>query len=192
MAVNESHQTPEPKPHLLFAADLHGSPQQAERLLGLYEREKADSLVLLGDLLSGGGWNPPYGYDPRETARILNRLHTKIIAVQGNCDSQADADALAFPLEPGFATRWIDGRRWRLTHGHLYSPENPPALSAGDVLVYGHTHLFQAEIRDGIFIFNPGSITLPKKGAPPSYAVYDGRRFRVRSVDGDVLAETGM
>ena len=38
----------------LAASDLHGSAAACRRVLEAFEREKADKLLLLGDLLSSG------------------------------------------------------------------------------------------------------------------------------------------
>lgn len=71
-----------------------------------------------------------------------------------------------------------------LTHGHLYHPENLPPLAAGDVLVYGHTHLPQAVYNDaGIALFNPGSVALPKGGHPASYGMYQDGVVTIHRVD---------
>jgi predicted phosphodiesterase len=37
-----------------------------------------------------------------------------------------------------------------------------PPLAAGDVLVYGHTHIPVAEKRGDIFLFNPARSVFPK------------------------------
>ena len=43
---------------LLIASDLHGSAHNCRLLLDAFQREKADRLVLLGDLLYHGPRNP--------------------------------------------------------------------------------------------------------------------------------------
>ena len=41
----------------MVASDIHGSAKYCRELLGAYEREKADRLLLLGDLLYHGPRN---------------------------------------------------------------------------------------------------------------------------------------
>ena len=80
-----------------------------------------------------------------------------------------------------------------LTHGHLYSPEKMPPLAAGDVLVYGHTHIPVAEKRGDIFLFNPGSVSIPKGGFPASYGLLEGDRLQVLALDDhQVIAEVAI
>lgn len=177
---------------ILFAADIHGSRQAVTMLIEAFEAEKADYLVLLGDLLYGGSWSPVADYASRETARMLNRHADRIIAVQGNCDCEADTNVLDFPLSSEYAVLLLDGRRWFLTHGHHYGPDHLPPLREGDVLAFGHTHVAQAIERQGIYHLNPGSPALPKKHAPPSYGLYRAGRFQVRDAGGVCLSEIAL
>jgi len=69
------------------------------------------------------------------------------------------------------------------THGHVYgagkhnSVNNLPKLRAGDALVYGHTHIkVNEEGPSGIWLFNPGSVGIPKDDTH-SYGIYDNGRF---------------
>ena len=52
---------------LMFASDIHGSARYAEELLSAFEREGADRLCLLGDILYHGPRNDlPEKYAPKE------------------------------------------------------------------------------------------------------------------------------
>ena len=81
-------------------------------------------------------------------------------------------------------------KRIFLSHGHLYNPENLPDLCEGDVFAFGHIHIPVAEKRDGIFIINPGSLSLPKENNPNSYGIMDDNVFQVKDLDGKVIKET--
>ena len=51
----------------LVASDIHGSATACRRVLDAFEQEKADGLLLLGDLLYHGPRNPlPEGHDPKQ------------------------------------------------------------------------------------------------------------------------------
>lgn len=165
---------------LFFASDLHGSLSATELMLEQFERSGAQWLILLGDLLYHGPRNPlPDTYKPSEVAECLNGYASKIIAVRGNCDSEVDQMLLSFPIMAGWQ-QLVDGpRRYFLTHGHEYGPENLPRLNANDVLVYGHTHTPAAEKLGGIYYFNPGSISLPKGGYPPSFGILSDNQLQV-------------
>ena len=52
-----------------------------------------------------------------------------------------------------------------------------PALRAVDALVYGHTHIkVNEEGPRGIWLFNPGSVGIPKDGTH-SYGLYEDGTF---------------
>ena len=54
----------------MIASDIHGSAYFCERLLRAYERERADRLLLLGDLLYHGPRNDlPRGYEPKSVIK---------------------------------------------------------------------------------------------------------------------------
>lgn len=51
---------------LFFMSDIHGSAYYLEKALHIFEEEKADYLIILGDELYHGARNPlPKGYDPK-------------------------------------------------------------------------------------------------------------------------------
>lgn len=56
-----------------IASDIHGSAYYCRRLLEAYEREGADRLVLLGDILYHGPRNDlPKDYNPKDVFAMLN------------------------------------------------------------------------------------------------------------------------
>ncbi|XBS68645.1 phosphodiesterase [Acerihabitans sp. KWT182] len=169
---------------LLFAADIHGSLAGARKMLAAFDASGADWLILLGDLLYHGPRNPlPEEYRPAEVAALLNPVADRIMAVRGNCDSEVDQMLLNFPITAPWQQILLDQCRLFITHGHLYHPGARPPLRAGDVLVYGHTHIPQAEKSEGVFCFNPGSVSLPKGGFPPSYGLLESGVLRVVSIE---------
>ena len=64
----------------LVASDIHGSATACRRVLDAFVREKADGLLLLGDLLYHGPRNPlPEGHDPKPVSYTHLTLPTKRI-----------------------------------------------------------------------------------------------------------------
>ncbi|WP_045856444.1 phosphodiesterase [Raoultella terrigena] len=179
---------------LMFASDIHGSLPAAERVLERFAQSGAQWLIILGDVLNHGPRNAlPEGYAPAEVAGKLNGAAARIIAVRGNCDSEVDQMLLDFPITAPWQQVLTERCRLFLTHGHLYSPEKLPSLCAGDVLVYGHTHIPVAEKRGDIFLFNPGSVSIPKGGFPASYGLFEGDRLQVLALDDhQVIAEVAI
>ena len=59
----------------MIASDIHGSAHYCRQLLAALERERADRLLLLGDLLYHGPRNDlPQGYDPKEVIALLTSV----------------------------------------------------------------------------------------------------------------------
>ncbi len=179
---------------LFFASDLHGSLPATQKVMSLFEKSGAKTLVLLGDLLNHGPRNPiPDGYNPAAVAELLNTLADNIIAVRGNCDSEVDQMLLSFPMMSDYA--WIlleSEQRLFLTHGHNYNQENLPPMGKNDVLVHGHTHIPAAEVWDRGFFFNPGSVTFPRNGFEPSYGLLEHNELWVKTLEGEVLCHTSI
>ncbi len=168
---------------IFFASDIHGSAYYARSLKEKYIEEKADKLVLLGDLLYHGPRNDlPKEYNPKEVIEILNSIKNEILCVRGNCDTEVDQMVLEFPILADYAIMYLDDKMLYITHGHHHNPQNPPMLKKGDYLMNGHTHL--SAIQDcGEFVYlNPGSVSIPKEGTGHSYMIYENGKFELKSL----------
>ncbi len=176
---------------LLICSDVHGDLDSCERMLAAFEREGADKLVLLGDILYHGPRNDlPPTYSPKGVISLLNSMKSKIIAVRGNCDAEVDQMVLDFPIMADYARLELDGLSVFVTHGHHHNTTTPPALEKGEIMLHGHTHILKIEeFGNENFYINPGSVSLPKDGNPRSYAVYENRKFTIKELDGTVIAE---
>ncbi|MNV57709.1 Phosphodiesterase YfcE [compost metagenome] len=176
---------------LMFISDIHGSLHWLKLALEKVNEETPDGLVFLGDFMYHGPRNPlPEGYDPQGVAKELNGIKGRITAaVRGNCDAEVDQMLLAFPMMGDYAQLWADGRRIYVTHGHGFSIDNLPELQPGDIFIQGHTHVPVADKKEGIYVLNPGSISLPKENYPNSYAVLEGGKYTVKSFTGDTIKE---
>ena len=173
---------------LMFASDIHGSAVYARKMKELYEREGAQKLILLGDLLYHGPRNDlPEGYAPKEVIALLNGMKDELLAVRGNCEAEVDQMVLEFTVMADYAVLWLEGRMVFLTHGHHYNEQNLPMLKNGDVLIHGHTHVRAAADRGDYFFLNPGSLSIPKGDGVHSYMVYEDGVFTTKDTDGRVL-----
>ena len=169
----------------MIASDIHGSAKYCEELLKAFEREQAERLILLGDLLYHGPRNDlPEEYAPKKVLAALNGIRDRILCVRGNCDTEVDQMVLQFPILADYALICADGIRMYATHGHVYSPDHLPPLQTGDVLLYGHTHVPAWEQRDGILCLNPGSVSIPKENTPRGYILLEEGIFRWKTLDG--------
>lgn len=173
---------------IIFASDLHGSLFYSNKLKEVFERENANKLILLGDLLYHGPRNPlPKDYNPKEALKILNSLKDYILCVRGNCDSEVDQMVLEFPIMSDYSMVYIDNINMFVTHGHIYNKDNMPNIMEDDIIIHGHTHINTIEkLEKGIYI-NPGSISMPKENQQNSYMIYENRNFTIKSLDGEYI-----
>ena len=98
----------------------------------------------------------------------LRAVGPPVTIVRGNCDTNSDWP-LIIDLGRG-------GVRFRLVH----IPPEPRTLSAEDVdvVLHGHTHVPRDERRGNVRFLNPGCVTRPNRGLPPSVAwlrIADGK-----------------
>ena len=172
----------------MIASDIHGSEAFCRKLLEAYDREGAERLLLLGDILYHGPRNAlPYEYAPKAVISLLNERRDDILCVRGNCDAEVDQMVLSFPVLADYAWLYLDGLRIFATHGHKFGKDNPPPLAKGDVLLCGHTHIPAADsFGDGNFYINPGSVSIPKNGSDKGYIIYEEREFLFCTLDGAV------
>lgn len=165
----------------LAASDIHGDSYWTERILEAFNSEKADRLVLLGDILYHGPRNDlPAHYEPKKVISLLNGYSSRILAVRGNCDAEVDQMVLDFPITADYIQLISGGITFFATHGHVYGPEKlPSSLPEGAVLLAGHTHVTcDREITNPstgakVRYMNPGSPSIPKEGSIPSYILIE-------------------
>ena len=229
---------------IMIASDIHGSAHYCRRMLDAFDREDADRLLLLGDILYHGPRNDlPEGYAPKEVIAMLNERKSQIFCVRGNCDTEVDQMVLEFPILADYCILTLDAgkssgrysegdpadkydtddladagraqgdkpdaddpadlaqeqadaslrtggsRCSRLiyaTHGHRFNIDHQPPLSAGDILLQGHTHIPSWEsFGSGNIGLNPGSVSIPKAGSRHSYMILEGRRASWNDLTGD-------
>lgn len=189
----------------MIASDIHGSAFYCRKMLDAYEREGADRLVLLGDLLYHGPRNDlPKDYAPKEVLAMLNARKKDLFCVRGNCDTEVDQMVLEFPMMAEYCLLELDGQLIYVTHGHQHNIQHPPMLKQGDILLTGHTHIPACEdvlLEDGttFMYLNPGSVSIPKEHSAHSYMIVENRnakktgeevnseiQFEWKNLDGEV------
>lgn len=85
--------------------------------------------------------------------------------VAGNCDWGSTAKYFDLVV--------LEGKRIYFTHGHAFGVKaglggllHAAREVRAHVALYGHTHVPHTEYVDGLYVMNPGSIALPREGAP--------------------------
>ena len=177
----------------VIASDLHGAAPAVRTLVQRIEQEAPDRVLLLGDLLYHGPRNDlPKEYAPKQVIPMLNAMKDKIYAVRGNCEAEVDQMVLDFPVMADYCILSIDGKTFYATHGHVYNQNNLPPLCQGDILIHGHTHVLKAEQMDGYILLNPGSVSIPKEGNPPTYAVLEDGIFSIKDFQGNIVKSIAL
>ena len=171
----------------LIASDIHGSAYWCKKVLEAFERENADRLLLLGDLLYHGPRNPlPKDYDTKAVYAMLNAVKDRLLCVRGNCDSEVDQMVLDFPMLADYCVITAGDRLVYATHGHIHNMENHPPFCEGDILLHGHTHVpAWQEFGCGNIYLNPGSASLPKDGTVNGYMTLEDGVFIWKDMDGN-------
>ncbi len=101
-----------------------------------------------------------------------NPLWDNIYKVRGNCDFDIN-----FPKEVIVS---VGDKLIMMVHGHEHAVKKSlmelyyrAKENDVDVVLFGHSHLYGAEMKDGILFLNPGSTMQPRGGKPPTYAVIE-------------------
>ena len=173
----------------MIASDLHGSAYYCRKMLEAFEREGADRLFLLGDLLYHGPRNDlPREYAPQEVIPLLNGKTEKLLCVRGNCDAEVDQMVLEFPVLADYAVLPVGQRLIYATHGHIYHVKNLPPLAPGDVLLHGHTHVpAWTKFGQGNLYLNPGSVSIPKENSPHSYMTLEENTMQWKELESSAV-----
>ena len=172
---------------LMIASDIHGSAFYCRQMLEAFEREGADRLLILGDVLYHGPRNDlPKDYAPKEVIAMLNAVKQKLFCVRGNCDTEVDQMVLEFPVLADYCVLPLEERIIYATHGHNYNTAKLPPMQKGDILLHGHTHIpAWEEFGDENLYLNPGSVSIPKNGSAHGYMMLENGAFVWKSLDGE-------
>ena len=170
---------------ILIASDIHGSAFYCEKLIAAFEKENADKLLLLGDILYNGPRNDlQKEYAHKLVIPMLNSMKDKIFAVRGNCDTEVDQMVLEFSIMAEYCLLFVNGRTVFVTHGHKFNSSCLPPMGKGDILLHGHTHITACEDHGSYVYLNPGSVSIPKEGTGHGYMTLEEGVFIWKDFDG--------
>ena len=147
---------------ILIMSDSHGRSFYLER--AILRTSPLDYILHLGDIEG-----------EEEYLRDISPCPIYIVA--GNNDF--------FSREPKDDLIQIGNYKILLTHGHRYNVysgtdqlKQVAREKGADIAMFGHTHVPCIDLRDDIWVINPGSISLPRQdGRKPSYIVMEIDRF---------------
>lgn len=170
---------------IMIASDIHGSAFYCEKLLEAYQKEGADKLLLLGDILYHGPRNDlPKEYAPKKVAAMLNEMKDCLLCVRGNCEAEVDQMMLQFPVMADYCILYAGKRMIFATHGHVHHKNALPPLKTGDILLHGHTHVPAWEEVGECMYLNPGSVSIPKENSWHGYMMITDAECIWKDLDG--------
>ncbi len=170
----------------VIASDLHGSSHYCAKIIDIFKKEKADLLILLGDVYNHGPRNNlPNEYLPMSVSSQLNAMTDKLMVIKGNCDSEVDTMISDFDFLDS-AVLSVNGKNIFLTHGHVYNKDKLPKTKF-DAIIYGHFHTCFIDKQGDMVVANAGSLSLPKNNTPNSYLILEGNLLTLKTIDGATL-----
>lgn len=173
---------------LLIISDIHGSSYYAKMIPEIFKLEKADEIIILGDLYYHGPRNPlPKDYSPMDVCNILNSLKEKLKVVMGNCDALVDETISDFNFHDHLLLN-INNKRIYFTHGDKYNQDVLPDEKF-DIMFYGHFHTGFIRKKNNLIFANPGSLSLPKNNTCHSYIIMDSEKITLKDISGSIIEE---
>jgi putative phosphoesterase len=129
---------------ILVFSDSHGSYKNMKRVLLMHKN--AEAVIYLGDGLT-------------DLDEVREEMAGKAVwCVKGNNDWLAQ--------EPLMRIETANGERIYMTHGHAHGVKyglsdiiNVGRENKGKIVCFGRTHVPFEKYEDGMYIFNPGSVT---------------------------------
>ena len=148
---------------IIVISDTHGNYRNLKQVVLLHQ--DADMFIHLGD-----GETDLYQLFASEPW-----AEQKFHCLKGNCDYRQDVRV--------FRTLTLDlpyGHKIFAAHGDHFQVKFGTARIAyearqnqADIVLYGQTHVSDCRYEDGLYILNPGSLSIPRDGRKPSYALID-------------------
>lgn len=172
---------------LLIFSDIHGYLENLLKLKKLAEEDDFDKIIVLGDLYyQGPNFDNQQPIDSAKVCSVLTGFGEKIYAVRGNCDSDVDVKASDFPICSELMLISDGDLDLYFTHGNIYGPDkNRKFLGRQGVMFYGHNHIPEISKDEFMTYVCVGSISFPKNGNEPTYAIYEDRKITIFNIDGE-------
>lgn len=140
----------------IVLSDSHGGVENIEKAVA--KAEQFDTAIFLGDGVA----------DFERAFRLMPEVST--YCVKGNCDYSSSL------VEAAAITLW--GHKVLITHGHRYGVRydhigvvSMARQNGCEAVLHGHTHVRCDKLSDGIRIFCPGSVSVPRDGLPKSFGI---------------------
>lgn len=162
---------------IMFVSDIHGSKANLRKVREIYNQEKADIIIILGDLFYGRGAT-------LEIEELINSFPNKVV-IKGNNDYVSDI----FTSKIDFVDNYLFSafnKNFFCSHGDVYSLSRFPNKDF-DILVFGHSHVGRILFDGEKYFINPGSVSFPRNGSQNSYIIVDDSGIYLKNLEGYLL-----
>ncbi|HCT85846.1 MAG TPA: phosphodiesterase [Candidatus Margulisbacteria bacterium] len=168
-------------------SDTHGDYSAWEYIRN-YIFLDVDAIIHAGDIL--------YGADYANMKSFTSSLTTTTIpiyAARGNCDKYMAQEIPDGMMSHPYGTVTFDKKRIVFTHGDIYLSYISKKLLAkelrADILISGHTHIYNYLKEDGIYFINPGSPASPKNNEKtPTVMILENTKLHlINSTSGSII-----
>lgn len=132
---------------IVIVSDSHGNREILEKIA--LQNSNANLFLHAGD------------------SRLCKSEINPYISVKGNCDYELDFSE-SITIKTPYGNLYM-------THGNRLYEINRYTLQKNNakIFVFGHTHSHLAKKIDDCYIFNPGSVSLPRDGTNGTYLILD-------------------
>lgn len=142
---------------IVVMSDSHGRIERIKKVIE--EQPKAELFIFLGD-------------GTRDFHAAMRGVPKEDWCVCGNCDFGSSDEYQLISYVKDIQFYCTHGHQWNVKHS-LEELIQEAKKKEVKVLLYGHTHEAYYEYRDGVHIFNPGSLGSPRGPFYPTYGVID-------------------
>jgi len=164
----------------MFVSDIHGNVDRFNEVLEIFNKEKADKIIILGDTAASMSKS-----DNEEISEQLNDMKSKVELIRGNCDTRDFEEMLDFEIFD-MDNLYANGKIVSITHGHYYNYYNLP-YNCGDIFIQGHTHVpMLQQVKDKIMA-NPGSVSRPRGTDLRCYIIMDEEKMMLKTLNGEEI-----
>ena len=166
----------------IFVSDIHGNVDRLKEVIEIFNKEKADRLVILGDTCAYLSKS-----SDDEMAELLNVMKDKVEVIRGNCDTRNFEELLQIEMFD-MDNIYANGKIITVTHGHYYNSHELP-YNCGEIFIQGHTHV-PILIKDKDRIFgNPGSVSRPRGVDLRCYLLLEENKISLKTLEMKLVKE---
>ncbi len=170
-------------------SDTHGDLSAWQKAIKLFD--EAEYILHAGDVLYHGVFNPIVkSYNGKALSEEINASSMPVIFAKGNCDSDVDQLALKYPISSLITETVLNGLNILIHHGDKYPDEELADKYKPDVIISGHTHVYEVKRLGKTVLLNPGSPSLPKNSDKiPTVAIIEDKTIKILDLDGNTMLE---